>query len=251
MSAWFSRFLAAAAGPFRVQPTDIVSNPRDARPGIQTLAGLVRSAGEQLGDIYPGESGIRFPQVTTAQRDTFTPQAGEVIWNLDTIRLEVFDGTAWAPLWEPAEGASVGVSTKWPAGTAVATGGGTAPFELPLPAPATFVSVNRLEFEVSNISPGPGISTFDVALYDTEANRDAGTFNSADPGIQFLAPALTQAAPGGPVTVPWSVLGAIQGSLDGSGDPVLWGLVRNNDVANVFDGTVALEAYGLRGSRAL
>lgn len=248
--SWLTDFLAAAGGPFRVQQTDIARNPGDMRPGINVLGALIRSVGVQLGEIYPGDSGIQLPEVTTAERDAFTPVGPELIWNTDTNRVEIYDGTSWRVLWEPAQDASVGLSTTWSAGVAIAAGGGTSAFELPLPSPASFVDVNRLEFTVSNIAPGPGISTFDVALYDTEANRDAGTFSSADPGIQFLAPALTQAAPGGPVTVPWAVLGRMQGSLNGSSDPVLWGLVRNNDGVSTFDGTIAIEAYGLSGSRA-
>jgi len=246
---WVEDFRRASGQPFRVKQTDIV-NGRDDRPGIGQLAGVVRLVGDQLALIFPGGTGFLLPQLTTAERDAIaSPQAGTLIWNTTTVQAEIYDGSAWGPFWSPAEAASVGLSTTWPAGSAVPTGGGTASFELPLPSPATFVCVNALEYEVSNITPGAGISTFDLALYDTEANRDAGTFSSADPGIQFLAPALTQAAPG-PATVPWAVLGRIQGSLNGSGNPVLWGLVRNNDVANVFDGTIAVEAYGLRGSRA-
>lgn len=143
--------------------------------------------------------------------------------------------------------ASVGLSTSWAAGAAVAAGGGVASFELPIPR--TLVNVNALTFSVLQIVPGPSISSFDVALYDTEANRNAGTFSTADPGLQLLGPALATAAAGS-ATARWAVLGLMQGSLQGT-TPVLWGLVRNNDALSVFDGTVAVEAYGYPGTRAV
>lgn len=140
----------------------------------------------------------------------------------------------------------VGISVTWPAGATVAAGGGQALFELPIPTP--FITLNALNFIVSAITPGVGISSFDVALYNTEANRDAGTYSTADTGIQVLGPGLATAS-AGPATARWAALGRVQGSLKGA-TPVLWGRVRNNDAANVFTGSIAAEAYGQPGQRA-
>ena len=41
---------------------------------------------------------VRPDRVTTAQRDLLNPEEGRIIWNLDTKRLEVYDGTAWGSI---------------------------------------------------------------------------------------------------------------------------------------------------------
>lgn len=223
--------------------------PGNDRNGLSPLVSFVRETGSQLARIYPDATGpLKVPRLTTAQRDALTGLlGGELIWNTDTGELQAFGGTDWGAVWSPAVNQSVGLTSFYPAGTAVAPNGGTADFVLPIPA--TFIEANLLSFQVYNIAPGPGISSFDVALYTTEAARDAGTFSLADAGLQFLGPAIQDAATGGAVTR-WGVLGLLQGSLDGA-TPTLWGKVRNNDVASTFDAFVAIEAYGRLGSRAV
>jgi len=146
-----------------------------------------------------------------------------------------------------ADPPSIGLSSTSPAGEDVPAGGGESSFVVPIPS--TFVEMNALTLEISDINPGPGISAFDVALYDTEANRDAGTYDVNDPGLQFLAPNIIEATDG-PVVYRAAVLGLMQGSLD-SQQAYLWGRIRNNDVGSTFDGTIAVEAYGRAGQRAV
>lgn len=98
--SWLTDFRVATQQPFRVQRSDIVSNPRDTRPGVGVLGGLVRSVGDQLGLIFPGDSGLLVPRLTTAQRDQITPGDGEVIWNLDESELQVYRSTSTPP-WRP------------------------------------------------------------------------------------------------------------------------------------------------------
>lgn len=139
-------------------------------------------------------------------------------------------------------GPSQGLSTTFTAATALPPAGGVQSFSLGLPG--SFVEIQTLELDVSNIVAGPGISSIDVALYDTAANRAAGTFSPSDAGIQFLATAISSASTG-PATYTAGVLGVMQGSSS-----TLYGSIRNNDAASSFDATIAVEAYSRIGERA-
>jgi hypothetical protein len=139
-------------------------------------------------------------------------------------------------------GPSQSLSTTFSAATAIPAAGGTQSFELGLPG--SFVEIQTLELDVTNDTPGPGISSIDIALYETAANRAAGTFSPSDAGIQFLATAISSAALG-PATYTAGVLGVMQGS-----NSTLYGLIRNNDATSTFDATIAVEAYSRIGERA-
>lgn len=41
---------------------------------------------------------VIFPSLSTAERDTYTPVAGMVLFNKTTNKLQVYDGTVWADL---------------------------------------------------------------------------------------------------------------------------------------------------------
>jgi|GEM_PF-6584802 len=192
---------------------------------------------DDLNRLLKDPPGISARDITPAEK--LPQRRGFFGWLLAALRLQR-DMAAAAASALP----SSGLSSVYSAGTGVAAGGGTVSFRLSLPY--SFVEVNALQVVISNIAPGPGISSFDLALYDTAAHRDAGTFSASDAGIQFLAPTVVVAA-GGPSTYQAAVLGLMQGDTA----PAMYGLLRNNDVASTFDATIAVEAYGRRGQRAV
>lgn len=104
MDSWSETFSQGIRGPFRIRPEEIARNAGtslqsgDNRPGLNTIAGLLRLVGEALRTIYPGDSGIRLPHFTTAQRNALVPVAGEMIWNTDVIEAQIFTGTAWVSI---------------------------------------------------------------------------------------------------------------------------------------------------------
>lgn len=227
---------------------EILSRTGVPRPSPwSSIRGAIVGLAARLGVIYPDDGGLRLPRFSTAARDAMpTPRNGEVIWNTTTESVEVWFDSAWYTLWTVAENSSTGLSQVTTAATAIGPGE-VQDFELPVPA--TFFDVNVILATLDSIVPGVGISSFDIALYDTPANAAAGTFNVADAGLQFLAPNLAFAA-GGPGSERWSVLGRMAGSVV-SNQPVVAGKIRNNDGANSFDLSLAIEAYGLRGERAV
>lgn len=62
-----------------------------------------------------GHPGLRLNNLTTIQRDLFTPLAGFIIWNTTTTQAEIYSGTAWVAV---GSGSGGGV-------TSVAASGGT------------------------------------------------------------------------------------------------------------------------------
>lgn len=212
----------------------------------QNLINSISRVVQRFRALVPDRGGLRLPSYTTSQRNQISAKPGEVIWNRSLEQVEIWSGSSWDVVWSTADASSVGLSQV----TAAAVGlgpGATTTFNLP--TPATFFELNALHAEVSNITPGVGISSFDLAFYDTPANAAAGTFSIADAGLQFLAPNLTAAA-SGPEEERWAVLGLMKGSLVSSASVVV-GKVRNNDLVSSLDLDVAIEAYGRSGSRAV
>jgi len=192
---------------------------------FEILLRRIRSAGflEPIEDLSDVADAISF----LVNRDLLLADALELVETVGTV----------------TGAARQGLSATFPAGNDIAAAGGIQSFDLPIPN--NFFEMQTLELSVTNINPGPGIGSFDIALYKTPSSRAAGTFSASDIGLQFLATSIS-IANSGPDTFTASVLGVMQGSNE-----MLYGRIRNNDASSAFDGTIAIEAYSRFGERAI
>jgi len=230
----------------------IPNGPNDLRGGgLKVLQGTLRIVGNQLATITGDEGGIRLPNLTTTERDALTsPVNGEVIVNTTTNQIETFNSTlgSWVPvaLMDPTgvglTGSNVVIANDLAAGATQLFG--------PFPVASRFFQANSLRIRVSDTA---GISTFDLALYASQAQRDAadtgGTlFDAANRGAGGLVylDAGDDRASGGGADIFADALGRL---YSGETPPALYGAVRNNDGANAADFELALEHYPVIGSK--
>ena len=71
--------------------TDLVTLTSAGRLGV----GTVSPASGSLLDVQSTSAGIRFPNMTTAQKTAITPSAGTVVFDTTLAKLCVYSGSAW------------------------------------------------------------------------------------------------------------------------------------------------------------
>lgn len=233
----------------------IPNGPNDQRGGgLSVLRNIIQIVGDELATIIGDEGGIRLPNFTTTERDALTaPVNGETIVNTTTNQIETYNSTlaAWVP-----------VALMNPNGVSLATSNTTIANDLAAGATALFGPFNVVSsFFVAqtlrvNVSDTASVSTFDIALYASETQRDTanggGTLfdavNRDGGGLVYLGTGI-DAASAGPASFFADALGRFYSNETPT--PSLYGAVRNNDGANAADFALAMEQYPLIGSKAL
>lgn len=227
----------------------------DYKSAIIALAGLLGPINGATGVVQLNAQGqipaalLRaiFTPLTQAQRDALTPALGRAIWNTDSGDIEVWDGIDWKPI-APIAGTPTGLSS--PLNVGVVAANDTANIDA-LPVAKSYFDFNSLAVEVSAT---PGVSTFDIALYASQAQRDAAvlagtTFDAANRGqaggLVYLALGVAAAA-AGPAT---SFADALGVGYSNEPIPSLYGVIRNNDGANGATFSVAVATDPRAGSK--
>ena len=75
------------ANPVSTEWNEMVDRIQDAGSGLNTKHLTISDSGSGY---------IKFPELTTAERDALTAGSGMTIWNADNLATETYNGTSWA-----------------------------------------------------------------------------------------------------------------------------------------------------------
>lgn len=250
---WISDLDKQLASPLQVGESELVRSGRNPAGMKRTGTALSVIRNRLLVLSGNGDGGLIIPNGDTAKRNQLSLVDGFVYANTETNEFQMYFGGTWFAV-ALIDNSGVGFTTSQinlgtvAAGETVLING--------LDVARTFFEMNSLRISASGA--GPTISTFSLALYKSEATRDAAvlagtTFDATNRtgfGLVYLGVFTGFSAA---LTPPifQDVLGRQTAVEVPNVGPQLFGALLNGDGANEAAFAVALETYPLVGTQAI